>query len=324
MKKLLTVLLVFALAGSAFAASTAKTAKTSAKKKTAAAKTSSQKTAEFIIIESEEYDAGKEDEQLTKGISQFLGMEPKVTKVTVTEAKKDPKLAELDYSFLPLYVLKKTDAIREKLAQHIQYGVAIEKGEFIALPKQTRRGVLTDKEAKPGVMELFVMSQCPYGAMAENLVIQAQKDGKVAEGKDIRVRYIVNYDENKGFASLHGSAEWEENIRQLLIAKYYPKKFWKYLEIRNKDYRSSRWDKAMEEAGINSKKIMKKFDTEGVELLKEEAKYSKEMGVNASPSFLWEGKVMLDFGGASAIEGFEFLNPNAASNAKAAAPAGSC
>ena len=161
MKKVLTVLLAFALAGAAFAA-TAKTAK----KKAAPAK----QTAEFIIIESEDYEAGKEDPQLTLGISQFLGMEPKVTKVPVSEAKKDPKLAEMDYSFLPLYIVKKTDAIREKLSQHIQYGVAIEKDEFIALPRQTRQGVLPEKEAKPGVLELFVMSQCPYGAMAENKV----------------------------------------------------------------------------------------------------------------------------------------------------------
>ena len=213
---------------------------------------------------------------------------------------------------------------KEKLAQHIQYGVAIEKDEFIALPKQTRQGVLPNKEAKPGVLELFVMSQCPYGAMAENKIIEAQKAGKLPEDKDIRVRYIVNYSDKDGFSSLHGSAEWEENIRQLLIAKYYPKKFWKYLEIRNKDYRSSRWDKAMEEAGINSKKIMKKFDTEGVELLKEEAKYTQEYGVNASPSFLWEGKVVLDFGGVAELEGFEFMNPSAPAANGQAVPAGSC
>ena len=164
MKKILTVLLAFAVAGVAFAA-TAKTAKT--------AKADKKQTVEFIIIESEDYDAGKEDTQLTQGISQFLGMEPKVTKVAVSEAKKDPKLAEMDYSFLPLYLVKKTDAIKEKLAQHIQYGVAIEKDEFIALPKQTRQGVLPNKEAKPGVLELFVMSQCPYGAMAENKIIEA-------------------------------------------------------------------------------------------------------------------------------------------------------
>ena len=171
-------------------------------------------------------------------------------------------------------------------------------------------------------MEIFVMSQCPYGVMAENLVLEGQKAG-VPAAKDVRIRYIVDYSDANGFNSLHGSGEWEEDVRQLLIAKYYPAKLWKYLEIRNKDYRSSHWDKAMEDAGINPKKIMKKFDTEGLELLKQEAAYAKEYGVNASPTFLWEGQVQLDFGSASEIEGFGFLNPNAAKGA-AAAPAGSC
>lgn len=312
MKKLFAVVLSFAVAGLAFAAPAKKAAKAPAKAK-----------AEFVIVESDAYSAGKEDPQLTAGISQFLDMEPTVKNISYKDASADPKLANLDYSFLPLYLIKKTDAIRAKLEKHLQYGYAQENDEFIILPHQTRTGVYNGKTAKPGVMEIFVMSQCPYGVMAESLVLEAQKAGKIPADKEVRLRYIVDYSDANGFNSLHGSGEWEENVRQLLIAKYYPSKFWKYLEIRNKDYRSSRWDKAMEDAGINPKKIMKKFDTEGLELLKEEAKYGKEYGVNASPTFLWEGQVQLDFGSAAEIEGFGFLNPNAAKGA-AAAPAGSC
>lgn len=314
MKKLFALVLACTLAGAAVAAPAKKAAKTAK----APAK------AEFIVVESDTYAAGKEDPQLTAGIANFLGVKPQVTKLTAAEAAQDAKLAGFDYSFLPLYILKKTNDIRQKLDQHIQYGVAIEKDEYILLPKQTNQGVYTDKKVQPKVMDLFVMSQCPYGVMAENLIIQAKKDGKIADDKNIRVRYIVNYNDKEGFSSLHGSGEWEEDIRQLLIAKYYPSKFWKYLEIRNKDYRSSRWDKAMEDAGINVKKIMKKFDTEGVELLKEEAKYSNEYGINASPSFVWEGQVKLDFGGVAALEGFGFMNPNASAGNNNAVPAGSC
>ena len=311
MKKLFAVVLSVAVAGMAFAAPAKKAAKTPAKAK-----------AEFVIVESDVYSAGKEDPQLTAGIAQFLDMTPSVKTVSYKDAAADPKLANLDYSFLPLYLIKKTDAVRSKLEKHLQYGYAQENDDFIILPHQTRTGVYNGKEAKPGVMEIFVMSQCPYGVMAENLVLEGQKAG-VPAAKDVRIRYIVDYSDANGFNSLHGSGEWEEDVRQLLIAKYYPAKLWKYLEIRNKDYRSSRWDKAMEDAGINPKKIMKKFDTEGLELLKQEAAYAKEYGVNASPTFLWEGQVQWDFGSASEIEGFGFLNPNAAKGT-AAAPAGSC
>ena len=313
MKKIVSVLLVALLVAPLSAATSQK--KTPVKKAKAS----------FVIVENETYSAGKEDAQLTAGLAEFLAVEPEVTHVSHTAAQADEKLAGLDYSFLPLYLIKKTPEIRSKFEKHIQYGYVLENEDYIILPHQTRQGVYTGKTAKPGIMEIFVMSQCPYGVMAENAVLQAKKDGKSPKANDVRIRYIVDYNDAKGFNSLHGSGEWEEDVRQLLIAKYYPEKLWKYLEIRNKDYRSSRWDKAMEDAGINVKKIMKKFDTEGLELLKQEAAYGKEYGVNASPTFLWEGQVQLDFGSASKVEGFGFLNPNAAKKgAAAAAPAGSC
>ena len=290
--------------------------------KTGSAK-NAQTKAEFIIVESGEYASGQEDARLTSGLGQFLGMEPVVTKMTQLQALQDETLANLDYSFLPLYLIKKTDAVRSKMEIPLQRKVVQETADYIVLAHQTRMGVYTQKEAKPNVMEIFVMSQCPYGVMAENAVIEAKKNGDFPKDKTVRLRYIVNYDPAKGFSSLHGSAEWEEDVRQLLIAKYYPTKLWQYLAVRNQDYRSSRWDKAMEAAGIDPKKIMKKFDTEGLELLKAEAAYGEEYGISASPTFLWEGKVLLDFGTASQIEGFSFLNPSKAKGT-AAAPTGSC
>lgn len=317
MKKLAMFAAACLLASSAYAAGKApakKTAKTPAKPKI-----------EFIVVESEEYASGKQDSQLTFGLSNFLGGEPTVQTLTHAQALQDPKLANMDYSFLPLYLIKKTPELRTKLEQQIAAGYVQENDDYFILPHMTRTGVYQNKTAKPGVLEIFVMSQCPYGAMAENLVISAQKEGKLPADKTIQLRYVVSYNPQTGeFQSLHGSGEWEENVRQLLIAKYYPEKFWKYLEIRNKDYRSSRWDKAMKEAGINVNKITKKFDTEGIELLKAEAAYGEEYGVNASPTFLWEGKEVLDFGTVSQKPGLEFLNPANSQRAGAAAPAGSC
>lgn len=311
MKKLVSVLLVLALAVPLGVAASKKNTQ------------SKQTKAEFIIIESGEYSAGQEDGRLTAGLGQFLEMEPVVTKMTQLQAMQDETLGNLDYSFLPVYLIKKTDEVRTKMEVPLKQGVVQETADYIVLYHQTRGGVYANKEAQPNVMEIFVMSQCPYGVMAENAVIEAKKNGEFPKDKTVKLRYIVNYDPQRGFSSLHGSAEWEEDVRQLLIAKYYPTKLWQYLSVRNKDYRSSRWDKAMEAAGIDPKKIMKKFDTEGLELLKAEAAYGESYKVSASPTFLWEGKVLLDFGTAAKIEGFSFLVP---SNARgtATAPTGSC
>ena len=278
--------------------------------------------AEFIVVESAEYQAGKEDPRLTLGLSQFLEATPTVTHLTAEQARADAKLAGLDYSFLPVYLIKKTASVRTKMEKPLQMGYVKENADFFILSHQTPQGVYENKQAQPGVLEVFVMSQCPYGVRVEDLIVKAKKEGKFPADKTVKIRYIVSYDERNGFNSMHGSGEWEEDVRQLLIAKYYPSKFWKYLEIRNKDYRSSRWDKAMEQAGINVKKLMKKFDTEGMELLKAEAKHTAEFGVGASPTLIWEGKVQLGLDTAATLEGFGFLNPGAGTGV--AAPAGSC
>ena len=315
MKKMLVGLFAVACMGTAFAAPAQKAVAAKAKAPTG--------KVDIVIVESEEYDAGKEDKMLTEGLSRFLEAKPVVTHVAFSQVGKDAKLSGLDYSFLPLYLVKKTPAIRAKFVEPLQQGYVQETDDFVVLARQTRQGVYQDKVSQKGVMEVFVMSQCPYGVRAEDLIIQAKKNGQFPKDKTVKIRYIVNYDPARGFSSLHGSGEWEENVRQLLIAKYYPKQFWKYLEIRNKDYRSSRWDKAMEDAGINVSKIMKKFDTEGLELLKQEANYAKEYGISASPSLLWEGKVKMGLDKAAEVEGFGFFIPRNPSGA-APAVAGSC
>lgn len=317
MKRLAVLVLVGAFTVCAWAAPAAKKAPVAKQKPT--------EKVEILIVESGAYVAGQEDPRLTMGLGEFLQAEPVVTKLTQLQAMQNPALANLDYSFLPLYLIKKTDDVRSKMETHLKRGIVQETADYIVLSRQTRSGVYTNKEPKPNEMEIFVMSQCPYGVMAENAVIEAQNKGTFPADKTVKLRYIVSYNPQAGFSSMHGSAEWEEDVRQLLIAKYYPAKLWKYLSIRNKDYRSSRWDKAMKEAGINPDKIMKKFDTEGLELLKAEAAYGKEYGISASPTFLWEGQVLMDSGTASQIEGFSFLNPNRARRGAAAqVPSGSC
>lgn len=320
MKKTILLLLTCALAVSVYAAG-----KTNSPKAAKTASAQATTPVEFLIVEASDSIAGKQEIPTTYGIARFLEGTPKVTVTSVEEVKQNPELANLDYSFLPLYLVKKTTKLRNKLEQHLQAGYVQETEHYLVFPHATRTGMYPNKIANPDVLEIFVMSQCPYGVRAENLVIEAIKAGKLPADKTIKLRYIVNYNSQTGeFQSLHGSGEWEENVRQLLIAKYYPAKLWKYLEIRNKDYRSSRWDKAMEEAGINVKKIMKKFDTEGLELLKAEAAYGEEYNISASPTLLWQGREIIDFGTVANIPGLEFMNPSHSNTPAAAVPAGSC
>jgi len=89
-------------------------------------------------------------------------------------------------------------------------------------------------------VQLFVMSQCPYGVQAENAikpVLDALKD-KIS----FELRFIANSDGKGGFTSLHGQAEVDENIRQVCAAKYAPDTYMDYVICRNKNYRSTEWE----------------------------------------------------------------------------------
>ncbi len=88
------------------------------------------------------------------------------------------------------------------------------------------------KSARP-VADLYVMSFCPYGTQAE-AVMKPVVDllGKKA---DIRIRYItqVTGTTPSSVESLHGAPEAVEDLRQACVNKYYPDKFWPYLDAFN-------------------------------------------------------------------------------------------
>jgi glutaredoxin len=88
------------------------------------------------------------------------------------------------------------------------------------------------KSARP-VVDLYVMSYCPYGTQAET-VMRPVVD-LLGSRADIRVRYITTVTGSTidSVDSLHGAPEAQEDLRQACINKYYPEKFWPYLSAFN-------------------------------------------------------------------------------------------
>ncbi|MDR0735106.1 MAG: hypothetical protein LBG16_05445 [Elusimicrobiota bacterium] len=317
MKKLLLFVLSLALfAGAAFAQAKKKAAKEPAKPAAAPV---------TVIVAAGEASGGV-DQALNANLERFLGVPLEITAVDREAALKDAKYAGLNLDYMPLYLLGKTKLTEEKFGEHVKQGYLKDNKDFIIFEKATRLGTHMNNPRKPGVLELFVMSQCPYGAMAEGRVIEALNKGRIPEHIKVDVRYIVSEGGGEGknaFRSLHGTGEWEENIRQLIIKDKYPNKFWKYLEIRNEDYQSSLWDVAAKKAGINPKVFGKEWKR-GVELLKQEAKYGEKIGVSASPTFLWEGRVVTDINGLAGIPGLEGIANASPKNAPSAPAGGQC
>lgn len=271
----------------------------------------------MYVVEHETLHQGKEDKQLTQNIAQFVQMQAQVETIPYNSALK--KFKDIEIEFLPLYIIEKDDNVKPLFEAAIQRGMAVETEEYIVLGKSTREGVFAGRDRKENLLEVFVMSQCPYGVMAENAIIASLNEGTFPKDVKVRIRYIAS-ENGDGFNSLHGQPEWEENVRQLVIQDMYPDKFYKYLFHRNKEYQTDKWQDAAKKAGINPAKVEKEFER-GKDLLRADIKYSDSYGASASPTLLWEGQLLTNMRDIGKIEKFKNFNPQASPDK---APAGSC
>ncbi|MBW2993570.1 hypothetical protein KY317_03285, partial [Candidatus Woesearchaeota archaeon] len=145
---------------------------------------------------------------------------------------------------------------------------------------------LVCRKETPNKLDLFVMSQCPYGTMALDAMQEVLENlGDI----DFDVHFIASENPDGTFNSLHGQPEVDENIRELCAKKYYgvDYKYMDYIWCRNKDIMSPEWKNCAFKAGISTDKIEAcSKGKEGKELLSEDIKLAQALGIGASPSWL--------------------------------------
>jgi len=183
-------------------------------------------------------------------------------------------------------------------------------------------GPSKDSKSSGPEIELFVMSQCPYAIQAEKNIIPVIKELK--EKVDFTICFIAeenNEDaqekfsqppnkipgeiEEQGmdqchgefiseggkFKSLHGKSEIDEDIRQVVMTKYYPDKYLDYLLLRSDNYATDNWEECATKAWMDCQFISRIAQgEEGEMLFRQNFKRSSELGINASPTLLINGK----------------------------------
>jgi len=269
---------------------------------------------------------GKKNEQLVRVFDRFFeGIKAEVSSYDKTK-DKFPWL-----EFLPAYILPATKDVRAAFSDFISAGeFKLVPGEkdgdegWVVYEDRNGNGVYPNKPVRENTLELYIMSQCPYGVMAGNLLYGAQKEGKLPEKYTLELHFIGNAVKNdKGewqFSSLHGENEWKEDARQLFISKHFPKKIGAYILERNKEVTSEDWKKAAKAAGLSSSEIDKieKGEAEAKELLAADFAISDALGIASSPSFIHNGQnFFVGMGPLHQLKGLENL-----SGSKVSAPAG--
>jgi len=140
-------------------------------------------------------------------------------------------------------------------------------------------------------LDLFVMSQCPFGVKALNALPEFI-DAFKYDGISVNINYIADEMPDGSFKALHGQPEVDENIRQLCAINYYPKdyKYLEYIVCRNKDIRSSDWKRCAMN-GIDPDVIRRCADgSEGRRLLSKNLKFARQLEIGASPTWLANNK----------------------------------
>ncbi len=146
---------------------------------------------------------------------------------------------------------------------------------------------------KENTLELFVMSQCPFGQMAESSVILFWKSLSEDQRPELEIHYIF-YRRNDGFTSLHGESEVIENLVQIVIRDDYPDFFHPYL-LKRIDDKTGNWQELAGETGMENEAIQaieQKITAERETLIQTE--YNYVMGTHqifdGSPTYLWESE----------------------------------
>jgi hypothetical protein len=129
-------------------------------------------------------------------------------------------------------------------------------------------------------LDLFVMSQCPYGIQAMNAVQEVLDN--FGKNIDFNLHYIANENADGTFQSLHGQGEVDEDIRELCAAKYYPTSFMNYVSCRNKNIQGD-WTTCA--ANFGKIKACAEGD-EGKKLLSDDIKIANELNIGASPTWM--------------------------------------
>ncbi|MBI4918220.1 MAG: DsbA family protein [Acidobacteria bacterium] len=141
-----------------------------------------------------------------------------------------------------------------------------------------------------GSLQVFVMSQCPYGVQA----LDAMREILTAFGADIAfdVHFIADA-AGDGFQSMHGQGEVDEDIRELCAKKLYRdnNKFMDYIWCRNKDIHNAAWQTCATEAGMDVAALETcSTGDQGRQLLREDIALGRTLGFNSSPTWLVDNK----------------------------------
>ncbi|MCK4248141.1 MAG: hypothetical protein KAX15_00020, partial [Candidatus Omnitrophica bacterium] len=249
-----------------------------------------EETSYTIIVSNSTKSAVK---NLQSSISNMMGENVSHRKIEHHSPEAKEWIDLLEIKFVPYVIFSENIKKYEKFFSLLNNKAIISKnGQYVIPDKMLRPlGIMfLNRPIKSHQLDVFLMSKCPIG----NSALQQLNNYLTANPNkfNINIHYIADFNEF-GINSVRGAKEIKEDIRQLLVQKYYPDKFWQYhrLYLQKERYEAIFKKIAIDAAIIDSHK------EDGLKLLKKDFNLYNELGIiysiNSSPTFLWENQVLL-------------------------------
>ena len=181
---------------------------------------------------------------------------------------------------------------------------------FVKMPGQFEVTRFIDE--KPNTLELFVMSQCPFGQRAETMLYDFLDRTNLTAKPKFDVHYIFYKQTTAGkdnFVSMHGDNEVTEDLVQMTIRDHFTPVFETYVRLRNKNG-SADWQKVAEQAGLTKDNIAfieTTISSNRDALIRAEYNYVAGQCeiLDASPSYLWESQKVADIKKVAMFKGID-------------------
>jgi thiol-disulfide isomerase/thioredoxin len=150
------------------------------------------------------------------------------------------------------------------------------------------------------VIEMYVMSQCPYGIQVVDAIIPVKE--KLGNALDLRIDYIFYPREMyqgqetiycmDELCAMHGIDEIKGNIVQLCAMKYNPESYLKMIACQNQQITAipGNWESCAQTTGLNVAKIKSCYEgSEGMELARQSGSRAEFADAQGSPTIFLNG-----------------------------------
>lgn len=228
------------------------------------------------------------------------------TKATLVTVNEDHGV----YQIVTLYQAKEVVVYATKDCQFLFPG-GIDIGNVTShIPTATQTTPVQTSPVKTDkpVVDLYIMSFCPYGVQAETAMFPVMI--LLGNKTDINIKFITS-SSGTTVNSLHGPAEADEDMRQAVIQKYMPDMLWPYLvsfnvncyqELKNETALAACRNHIINYIKLDERKIIQAQDTEGLALIKADEADAQKNAVSGSPTLIING---VRYSGARTSEAYK-------------------